>query len=175
MTVFVYHFMSVRFAKDTYCPQAQAVHIIQSSIQQHCCHTHERVQILARVHNIAKAQSASMYCNSMHHGLLFQHRDCSKHRPTDSTLNAEALQQYMHTHSQLSLAHKQLLFAFIHTIHSHAHIHTLSSCSSTAKTLSLSPPFIIPPARAQNIPDMIPAWGDAADTMINTCMSCGKR
>ncbi len=43
---------------------------------------------------------ASMYCNSMHHGLLFQHRDCSKHGPTDSTLNAEALQQY----SQLSMA-----------------------------------------------------------------------
>jgi hypothetical protein len=98
---------------------------------------HERVQILTGKHTITRAQSASMYCNIMHHSLLFQHHDCTEHRPTDNTLDAGALQQYMHTHSQLSLAHKQLLpciHSFIHTMH----MHTLSSCSSTVMALSLA-------------------------------------
>ncbi len=89
---------------QTPCSQAQALHIIQSSIQ-HCYHGLERAHILAGRHNITQARYAYMHCYSIYHDLLFQHRDCSELRPTDSTLNAEALQQY----SQLSLAHKQRL------------------------------------------------------------------
>ncbi len=48
---------------QTHCPQSQALHIIQPSIQ-HCYHTHERVQILAGRHTVTQAQKVSMYCNT---------------------------------------------------------------------------------------------------------------
>ncbi len=80
----------------------------------------ERVQILAELHTITKAQHASMYCNNMHNSLLFQHHDCSEHRPTDSTLDARALQQYVHTLSTIiSTQATTSLHPLIHYMHVH--------------------------------------------------------
>jgi hypothetical protein len=75
---------------------------------------------------------------------------------------------------QLSLAHKRLLgciHSFILCICTHSH--TVLMLKHCVGLVPSSLPFTIPPAQPQNTPTMIPAWGDPADTMINTCMSNG--